>query len=207
MVPTPDLQKIERKVYASKFKDGLIDIQLGLMLIGGGIISTISSREQLSTATAMLILVLFFFIVGLIPFLGKKWITNPRMGTVRLGLARKKRMRMAGWALGIMVLVQAVLILLQFTGTVRPNFSRLQGATMAGLIFFIPLVAMAYFNDYTRGYLYAILVGGSVTAIISFNSWIPLLIAGSIALVVGIVVFTVFLRDYPLPEEGTGNGQ
>ncbi|MCK4771934.1 MAG: hypothetical protein KAT18_03375 [Candidatus Latescibacteria bacterium] len=205
MTHPPDLHKIERQVYASKFKDGLIDIQLGLMLIGGGIISIISSREELSTTATMLILVLFYLIVGLIPFLGKKWITNPRMGIVRLGQARKRRMRMAGWALGIMVLVQAILILLRFTGTVRPDFSQIQGATMAGLIFFIPLVALAYFNNFTRGYLHAILVGGTVTAIISFNSWIPLLVTGAISLVTGIVVFISFLRNYPLPEEGTGN--
>jgi hypothetical protein len=206
MTEVPDLKKIEREVHATKFKDGLIEIEMGLLLLGGFIFMLFSSRGDYSAGFGYLPwFILYCLSVSLIPILGKKFITRPRMGSMKPGRVRRKRMRLAAWTLGFMVLLQALLVLAQASGEVRPDFTRLLFVFFGGSFVFIPLLALAYFNNFTRGYLHAVLAGFSVMCILQFDTLIPLLGSGTVILTIGLMAFITFLREYPPPEEVTGD--
>lgn len=208
MTEVPDLRKIEREVHATKFIDGLVEIQMGLLLLAGFVLMLLSSRAESDSGIGYLP---YWFLICLtiaaIPILGKKFITKPRLGSMKPGPVRRKRMRLAAWALGFMVLLQVLAVMAQATGDVKPDFDRLAIVTLAAMFVFIPLIALAYFNNFTRGYLHAVLVAFSVMCIIQFDTLIPLLASGVIILTIGLIVFITFLREYPLPEEETGDDQ
>lgn len=202
MTEVPDLKKIEREVHATKFLDGFIEIELGLLLLGGFLLMLLSSRNESSSLGYLLCFALYCLFVSLIPMLGKKFITRPRSGSMKPGPVRRKRMRLAAWTLGFMVLLQVLALLVQFAGEVRPDFNQLAFVTLGAMFVFIPLLAIAYFNNFTRGYVHAVLVTFSVLCIIQFDTLIPLLVSGVIILATGLTVFITFLRKNPLPVEG-----
>ncbi len=196
-----DLAAIERKAFSSQFQDGLNDIQLGLLLLGVWALRLVSfSRDSDSFFEVMPIFILYWIVVGAIPWLGRRWVTSRRMGTMKPGPERRAKFRKAGWILALIVAIQAFLILLQTMGIVHLELGRIVMASAVGLIVFAPIALIAHRNDFFRGYLTALMVGVTVTLILMFDSGIPLLVSGAVITLMGIVIFIRFMIQHPLPD-------
>jgi hypothetical protein len=144
-------------------------------------------------------------------------VVAPRIGQVKFGPARKKRLRQL--ALGMAVIFILTLILLALTVSaiyfqeptmaepVENPFPFDIVHALAGLFIFALFCGIGYVNDYPRLYFYGFLSGlgyviSTVLQDITGNAFYwPWAVAGLIAVIVGLVQFVRFLRAYPLPSE------
>ena len=146
----------------------------------------------------------------IVMILGKKYITIPRIGIIKFGPKRKADQRKLKIFLSVNVLFGVVFFFMQMMGTF--GLINLQGYALSiliGMFISFPLGVCAYFMDFHRLYIYAVLGGlgffltdifglfmrSSISLILTFGS-----IGGSI-LVIGIVLLIKFLNEYPLPKE------
>jgi len=201
-----DLEAIERKAYSSRFRDGLHDIQIGLLLLGAWALLVNPSGGEYIFREAMPIYLIYCAVIATIPWLGRRWITARRMGTMKPGPERKLKIRKSAVILGIIVLIQAFLVLLQVMGIIRMDFGRLLFALGAGAIVFLPMSVIAYRNDLIRGYVHAFLVGTTVTLIILLDTGAPLLWSGVVILVMGLFIFIRFLVQNPIRDDSRASG-
>ena len=145
-----------------------------------------------------------------IMFLGKRYITVPRIGIIKFGPKRKADQRKLKIFLSINMLFGVVFFLLQMSGMF--GLINLQGFALSiliGMFISFPLGVCAYFMDFHRLYIYAVLGGlgffltdvfglfisASISLILTFG------IIGGPILVIGIVLLIKFLNEYPLPKE------
>ncbi|TEU17981.1 MAG: hypothetical protein E3J21_06955 [Anaerolineales bacterium] len=148
----------------------------------------------------------------LVLWAGKKFITVPRMGRVTFGPKRKTKLNWVRVVLLLSVLVGAGVSVAGLA--VRGNRPEWLNTT-----FFFPAAwvvnAMvvfslgAYFLDFNRLYLIGVLYALPVPLDIMFHkfasmdlTFFAIGVPAMVILIIGLVVFTRFLRDYPLlPEE------
>ena len=186
-----DLQSVERRAWTLYFQDGLWDIFLGLLFLGGGLRNlTDNLWFYLLVAAGVLILIL-----------GKRWITAPRLGQIKFGKQRNARQNVVRVvAFGVMLFTAAVFIF-AVTG------QDLSGIPV-GWIFVILVpgvfLLMAYMLDFTRLYFYTILIVAFmiITELVGdpAAAWAQI-VAGLVPLTVGIVLLVRFLRRYPVIDE------
>ena len=148
---------------------------------------------------------------GLVYWLGKKYITLPRMGQVKFGETRRKRSKTLAFILAVAVIVQVGIVLLTAGALAIPAWGDIYRALFpdrstndllvatVGALFVGPgMMAIAFFNDFPRGYYIALVTMLGVFLMIWF--WQPLFQVGAAVLILipGLVVFARFLRQYPL---------
>jgi len=197
-----DLKAIERKAYTSRFRDGLWEISCGItVLYWWGFALLMDSGLGLDWRKWMpLALAVAFVPVAIIARLRAR-VTAPRLGTVRPGPVRRKKLRTMGWVLSGLIAIQVVVVVLTSRGGM--GLTGLLAPVMGGFIIFLPIAAIAFWNDFTRGFIYAALLGATVSIYMVLSSWIPFAAVGGVILLTGIVVFIRFLRDYPVPADLT----
>ena len=193
------LKEIERRAYRSTFDDGIYDIQFGLLFL---ILACIPILEAVGIGRwvgyAMLIISPL-----LLPWLGKRYITLPRMGAVEFGPKRKSR-RMLILAIGVGVIILVLPLIIMILGRDVPG----RPGWLLVALMPLPVLAVAiYFLDFPRLYIYlALLLFGVVeseflldylsrmaTAIISFG------IPGLVISAIGYTLLFKFLMKYPKP--------
>jgi len=209
-----DLKQIERKAYRSTYEDGLWDIQLGLIVLG--LAMFMYRPEGGYSANNLIWFVLTFLLANTLFWAGKKYITVPRLGQVRFGEARQQKKKNMAIILGIIVLIQVLVVGMTTFGWLNPVFgSKLFGevslehlaiAALGSLFVGPPMLFIAFMNDFQRGYYIAVLFALSVFLMIYFNQPIYALILGGCILIPGLVLFTRFLRAYPIPHGDGSNG-
>ena len=92
MAENVDLKSLERKAYRSIFEDGVWDLFIGLIILSLGFSTFLSSILNLNELWFAIIPTLILNIIAfLIFFLGKKFITIPRLGIVKFGQKRKSK--------------------------------------------------------------------------------------------------------------------
>jgi hypothetical protein len=205
------LKELERKAWTSYFQDGLWDIYLGLLLLAMAIWALLSD-VGFSESWGMAIFIGLEVLAMLVLWAGKKIITVPRMGRVRFGPKRKAKLNWVRVVLFLSVLVGAGV----FVAGLAMRGNRLEQLSVA---FFFPAAWMvnaivvfslgAYFLDFNRLYLFGVMYALPVPLDIMFHefadidlSFIAFGVPAMVILIIGLVVFTRFLRDYPLlPEE------
>lgn len=186
-----DLQSVERRAWTLYFEDGLWDIFLGLLFLGGGLRALTDNRWfYLLVAAGILVFIL-----------GKRWITLPRLGQINYGPQRKARLtvvRLVGLAV---MIYTAVIFVMAVSGV---DF----GAAPVGWIFVLLVpgvfLLMAYMMDFTRLYGYTILI--TLFMVASELVGDPLaawtqIIAGLVPLALGLVLLARFLRRYPVVDQ------
>ncbi|KAF5422936.1 MAG: hypothetical protein C5S44_04015 [Candidatus Methanocomedens sp.] len=195
MTQNLNLKEIEKKVWTSTFEDGITDIGIGLVLL----VSTICQMFN----DERFYLYLLFIVPALFIIIAKKYITVPRMGLVKFSRERNKKR----YTLFLVMTISIVFLLMLTTkGLLQqlPMTSLIVGA----IVFIIPC-SIAYFLNWDRMYIYAVLFTLSFalneitianTGVIASGAY-AWLISGMMITVVGVVYLVRFLHRYPLPEK------
>jgi len=204
------LKEIERRAWTSFYQDGLWDIFLGLLLLAMAI-SALLSDTGMSEAASMLIYFGLVLLALLVLWAGKRLITVPRMGRVKFGPKRKRKLNKVRVILALSVLVGMALFLA--AQSVAGNLSKwmtfefiFPAGWMVNCLVVFSL--MAYFLDFSRlyvvGVMYAIPVPLEIMQrqftsidLTFFTFGVP----AAVILLMGAAVFVRFLRKYPLSAE------
>jgi MFS family permease len=212
-----DLKAAERKAYRlSTSQDGLHDTFIGLFIVLLSIMPWLDENGMRTPWNVVLVLAL-----GLLIQLGvlaaKKFVVAPRIGRVQYGVDRKKRMKHLAIGMGTIFLLTVAIFVL----TISAIYFRepaVQGPLQSGLpfdivhtgagIFIIAIFSLlAYMNDHPRLYLYGWLfgIGYVVSTYIqdqtgSLFYW-PWAIAGILVAIIGAILFSLFLKKYPIPVD------
>ncbi|MFX1325388.1 MAG: hypothetical protein ACFE8N_10555 [Promethearchaeota archaeon] len=209
MTDNLDLKELEKKAWRSTFQDGLWDIYFGLLIFGMGIYTVGQLFGQEDSLGAILILMIWDFTSFFLFFLAKKRITMPRMGFVAFGKARKiKKLKLTVF-LFAMVAINVIFLLLPLSG-LNIRLNAIATMLIIGTLFItLPICIMAYFLEFERLYLIAIM--GGLGLPLSYllrpivgsplNSMIIFCTLGGIIITWGILIFIKFLKKYPLPKE------
>lgn len=211
-----DLKVLERKAFRSYHQDGLMDISLGLMMMVAFISEVFIYGSMPEIKTGIVEPVIFRIILGLglyltpvvIVYAGKRFITTPRLGSVKLGSERLSRNKKAKVVILSAVLVTwAVLIISMVTGwTEVQNIVQWMPVIIGGGVTLV-MSLMAYFIDFPR----LAVIGALMGLGIAFREWLDkpvmLLISGLLILVTGLVIFWRFLREHPISEREAVNDQ
>jgi len=196
MSQTMNLKDAERRAWTLYFADGLWDIFFGSLFLAGGL------RTLTDSLWAYLLLVagllLFFF--------GRRLITLPRLGEIKFGRQRKKRKIILLILIMVALVLTLAVLLLPVLGIATPGPN-------AGWFFVIlvPLILafVAYFLDFNRLYIYAVLMATFMLLAEFVGSQagaMAQIAAGLIAVFIGLWYLVHFLRDYPLPDEEMMSG-
>ncbi len=212
-----NLKEIERKAFRSAYQDGLLDIELGLVVVG---MSVFIYRPP--GGYSLLNIVLMLAAAGLANVLfwaGKKFITLPRMGQVRFGAARHQKKTTLTLILGGVVLIQVAILGLTVLGWADPQVgAQVKGFFKAGDVMDLVVAAvgslfvgpsmilMAYFSDFRRGYYIAVLMSLAVFLMLYLNEPLYPMLIGALIVLPGLVIFVRFLRKYPRPHEDVAHG-
>jgi hypothetical protein len=206
-----DLKQLERKAWISFYQDGLLDIFMGLVLLAVGVPAMLPGvfRSGLSQDAAGAVLMVLAFL----PYWGgKRFITVHRTGRAEFSRRRKSRQTKAAVIYAISAIIGAAVFLIAMLGlsSSPPTWVQRLGvdgflALGIGGFMFLILGLSSYFMDYRRGYviaaLYALAFGGKVL----FHNPIVFVLAGTVAILMGLAVFVRFLRTHPkLSELGPG---
>ncbi|MHC4461427.1 MAG: hypothetical protein ACYS6W_14730 [Planctomycetota bacterium] len=213
---TFNLNEIEKKAFRSTFQDGFWDIFLGLTLLAAAVAAFLAN-SGVSEGLIMTIFVALQALVLLVFIAGKKRITVPRMGFVKFGPKRKRKIRksriilVGSFIAGVVVFFTALAIKYYPAG--QPKLLLLfPAAWVANSIIVFSL--LAYYLDCTRLYAYGVLFALPVPVDMLVNELvgvklitIALAVSAAIMLLVGTVLLSRFLRNYPLPVKEVSNGK
>lgn len=205
-----DLKELEKKAWRSTLEDGIFEIYFGILHLSLtlGIV-----LDEILPSPYNIILTFSVIGLGLTFFLfAKKYISQPRLGRVKFG---RKRVARKVKIIVIFAINFLALLIIYIIGVLNPEFRiNLPGylyGLIVGLLFFtLPLCFVAYFLQFNRLYVIAILLGLSffldeIFALLlipePFDSLIAFSLVSVTILSIGIVVFVRFLRKYPLPKE------
>jgi hypothetical protein len=201
-----NLKDAERKAFTVTFQDGLWDIFIGCFLLQFSIGPFLS--PALGDFWSSVVFLPFFALVFLVIWLIKKNVVAPRVGIVKLGrwrITRMIRFNLVMVMALIVVFVLGVLSLVQFDSI--PGWVH---TARFSLIFLIGFCVAAYFLDFTRLYIYGVLVAlspliGEVLYVYlkAPHHGFPITfgITAGIVLLTGLVLFVRFLQDYPIPSD------
>jgi hypothetical protein len=192
-----DLKNIRRQIYLYYSEDGLVDIAVGLVIFGFGLL-------------LLLDLPAFVGLLGLLALLvwygGKASLVLPRVGTIRPG--REINERFQGFLINLVVIGIGVFILflLSRSGGVS-IFSRFS-LSILGFVLALGISILGLLLDTPRFYFYAGLVflamaGGELLSerVTAFDPFLAAVIgSGVVILVSGTAVLIRFLRKYPVVQ-------
>jgi hypothetical protein len=204
----------ERRVYRlANFQDGVWDIYLGLMLVVMSVYPL--TRSLLGPIwNVVLILALVLGLVLVVSRLRLRLVA-PRTGLVKLGERTGRKLKTAH-------VITLALVLATFALWIFGAGDQLQEPTWqylpqwvsdfdVDLLFVFIIIAffslIAYAMRVPRYYLYGVLmgVGNFISTVLLMYREVkfqyPMLIAGTLILIVGAVVLSGFIRAYPLPQE------
>lgn len=214
-----DLHQLEKKAFRTIYEDGLLDINIAGVVASMALLA-FQPEEDPSRWLRYGIFSIGMIASVLIYQLGKKFITQPRMGQVVFGPARRRRKTTLAVILGAIVGLQTLIVLGSILLWSHPELAGRLGLAIAqpererllvsvvGALFVGPSMAlMAYFSDFPRGYYIAVLLSLAVFLMIWFRSPVLMLAGAALILVPGVVLFIRFLRKYPLPPAEARHGE
>jgi len=191
------LKKLEKITAAVIYQTGIVDIALGMILI---VASLAMIFDDISYYIDILFVVPVLFII-----IGVRYIAAPRMGTFKL---KRKRMRRNLWFIATVTAFLLAMIVLRFVGNGHTNGGTVGGRWIISGIIFMVCAGTAYFLNFRRMYLYALLYVAAFNLAeevrespgILPDTGYAYLIASFVPIVIGSVLMISFLQKYPLPE-------
>jgi hypothetical protein len=207
------LKEAERKAFRATLLDGLNDMLWGVTILSLAVSAIL--RESIEPPWNYLPLIGVFVIGYPIYFAAKKWVVNPRMGLVKFAPSRRRKISRVRWFLIGLVVITFIVFLIPFVNPGAPV--SVKGPywlvdAMFGLAVIALFSLLAYALEQPRMYLYGVLMGLSLpfdVILEETTGWdfpLGLFPVAIVMLAVGIVSFTRFLRDHPLPEGGVYDG-
>jgi hypothetical protein len=207
------LKEAERKAFRSTFQDGLNDVLWGLTILSLAVAAIL--RESVEVPLNYLPVVGVFVVIYPLFFAAKKWLVVPRMGLVKFAPRRMRKLSRVRWFMIVLAVITFIVFLIPFVNpgaltTFEGPYWLVDAAFGLGVIALFSI--LAYFLEQPRLYLYGALLGLSLpidVVLEETTGWdfpLGLIPVGLVMLVIGIVSFTRFLRDYPLPEGGLYDG-
>jgi hypothetical protein len=206
-----NLKELERKAFRSTFQDGLWDMYLGFLLLIMGMGPVLPALNK-SVIWTLVILLMLSVLAWLAFWAGKKFITTPRMGLVRFGPQRKAKLKKTRAVLFLSALLGVITLVLRAMWNIewaaRIPVPAYIWAVQAIVVFGLG----AYFLDVSRFYAYGVLyaIPVPVGIVLLQNTglpgfmFLPFGVSGGIMVIIGVVLFTRFLREYPVvPEEAS----
>jgi hypothetical protein len=201
-----DLQKIEKNAWTSYFQDGLMDIFIGCIVLMFALAPILSRMGLGDFWSSFIFLPVWALVYSLIVII-RKYVVTPRIGVVKFGIARKKKMIKFNLIIFIVLVVGFVLGLLSFIDFNIPGWIHV---ARFGLIVLIASSVAAYFLDYPRLLLYGILF--DLSLIIGEWLWanmqvphhgfpITFGITAAIIIIIGMIVFVRLLHDNPIQKK------
>jgi hypothetical protein len=213
-----NLKDVERRAWRSTFQDGLLDIFLGLLLLAMAISAWMSDND-FSWGWQMGVFVGLDVGAMLAFWLGKRFITVPRMGLVKFGPKGKARKRGALWVGTASALVGLAFLVISLV--VRGGRSeRILWDVIIPVGYVLNMLVIfslgAYLLDVERLYLVGLMyalpipldmlqrrLAGVDMTFLAFG------IPAVVVLVMGGIVLRRFLCNHPIPVEapsGEGGG-
>jgi len=206
-----NLKAIERKAFRSVHQDGLWDIYIGGIILSMTVFANADDGENF-TPQRLVLYMLGMLVFGTIFWVGKKYLTTPRLGQVKFGAQRRRRSLTMAIILGGIVLLQVLFV----AGTALsrshpdwarqlglelsdPDYGRLLVAAIAALFVGPSMLLIAFFTDFPRGYYIAFILSLAVFALVWFGEAVYLIAASLLIILPGVVLFIRFLRQHPLP--------
>ena len=198
-----DLESLKRKLYLSYHGDGILDLAIGLTILGFGI------SMQMDSGASIILSWLGLMLYAPL----KSIITIPRMGYVQFEEASKRRshlLAMLGIGVGTLVLF-VTFILFMRADTVSVEFDTWFNKYYLLVLGGIPALALivtALRTGVSRFFLHALLILGIIFAGIQLNIAEPtyVMILGGIILLIGLGLLVRFLRKYPNVDKGDEDG-
>jgi hypothetical protein len=195
----PSLKEVERRAYLSTFEDGIFDLAFGLIF---NVFALIPALERVGISHLSGYSLLAVPVV--VAWLGKQFITIPRMGRVEFGPQRRSRRR-------LIAIIAAVVLFLTL-----PLFFMIGGRGIQNgpgwdmiAVMAAPFLLLALFlTEFPRFYIYAALLvaavvvtefmarpfGRTMAALYGFG------LPGVVVTVVGISLLWRFLKTHPRRE-------
>lgn len=201
MKATDSLKQIERRAYRSTFEDGIYDIFFGLGFLMLGWIPVLRNL-----GVSRYYEYLPFLTLPLILWLGKRYITIPRLGAVEFGPKRKTRRKLFLVVCAAFFFLTLPLLLMPPFQTFGAHLSENVGLLLTvGMVAGPVVMAAAYFLDCPRMYIYAALLffalphSGFLYDFVGspLNSLISMGLPGAAILIYGLTLLRNFMRKYP----------
>ncbi len=183
--------------------DGFLDILFGMIYLGIALDALIQIRVIFPLVWNALAVIIFY--------VGKKRITIPRLGMVKFGANRNSKRKKLRFFTFLMVIISFIIFILSINGIL--NNIQLNGyfpyLLIDLFIFIVPIGIIAYYLDFTRLYLIALLGGLGLILTYLFNPFFSssienLIIFGIIGgaiILMGLIFLANFLKKHPLLEE------
>ena len=191
MAATITLRDFERNVWSVYFQDGLWDIFLGLLFLGGG----------LRTLTDNLWFYLLVVAGVLALVVGKLRITLPRVGQIEYGRKRKGRLKVVRIVVLAAVIFTALVLVMISVG------AKTDGDALGWIFVFVVtgvFLLMASMMDLARLYGYTVLIAASmaVTEVLGDPAGArSAIVAGLVPLTVGGILLIRFLHEHPVIDQ------
>ena len=195
-----DFKKLRQKTYQSNHQDGLIDIIIGLAIIGFGL--------NMAFDNAVFSFMGWLPIIFYVPF--KNRLTVPRIGYVKFSASNKI---VFGLVLGGLLVLLLGVIVFVLSGRNAFSLDLQEWLRQYYMLLFGGVAALCFLGaglltGITRFYVYAFLFLLIFAVGSLFNlhpSWY-VLFTGSLIEAVGLWMMVRFLRMYPLPEQENAHG-
>ncbi|MFW9938300.1 MAG: hypothetical protein ACFFD5_11675 [Candidatus Thorarchaeota archaeon] len=205
---------MEKKAWRSTFQDGIWDIFFGLIFLGFGVaglsaLFDLPENQFFDIGTEIILIpwniaTVFFF------YLGKKFITIPRLGFVKFGTKRKKTRKVIIIFLIVNVIFAFLLIILSFIGMSNLiQLNPLLDPLLIGLLIItLPLSILGFFLDFYRLIFYSLFAGlGFFLSELfypitgePFDLILSFCLIGSTIIIIGLIYLIKFLQKYPLSK-------
>jgi hypothetical protein len=209
-----DLKAIEKKVFTSFHQDGLIDLFLGFIMLVSILSSTLDA-SGVSDSVRIAIYVPLMVVLGPVLYmLGKRYITFPRLGYVKLGSKQNRKRRIVIFSIITAVLL-TLIILTVVLGNKAGNVGSVFGikaefwsSAVVTLIIIGIFSIIAFVLMTPRFYLLGLIVGISEPLYMLVKYFTHIKYLGMIAygipavllMILGTVVLKRFINKYPLPK-------
>lgn len=207
-----DLKRVEQRVFKSAFEDGLWDVLIGLVTLQFAIGPFLS--RSLGDFWSSVVFLPFFALAFAVVWLIRRNVVRPRVGIVKFGDWRKKKL--VRFNLAMLVAFSAALMLgvLSFV-----SFDSVPGWVHATRFSFAVLLLSgmaAYLLNFTRLYLYGLLM--ALSPLVGEWLWahmgvphhgfpVTFGVTSGIIIITGVVKFSRLLGSHPrMVEESPAKG-
>lgn len=200
MSQTVDFEALKRKIYLSYHQDGILDLAVGLSILGFGI--------NMSTESSAYIILSWIGIMMYAPL--KSAITIPRMGYVQFDSASKQRTKlllMLGMGLMTLSLFLGLYVFFQsdnFSAEFESWFRQYYLLVLAAFPAVLLAVAGIWLGVY-RFLLHAVLMMVIIFAGIQLGVAEPtfVMVLGGIITLIGLALLARFIHKYPVQKESS----